>query len=127
MPYLFFFEWLAPLVVIFGIAFSIAAAVFGFLDWTSQVWLLLLVLLLATLGSVISILLDEISFTAYELSAIGPLFLATLLENFGYRQFVLVSNFMGLMAWLFQRPARGTAKYPGPFVKAWMPKLKDEA
>lgn len=125
MPYLFFFEWLAPVVVVFGIGFSIVAAVLGFLDWTSQLWLLLLVLLLATLGSVISILLDEISFTAYELSAIAPLFAATLLENFGYRQFVLVANFMGLIAWLFRRPARGSSKYPGLFVKAWRPKAEE--
>jgi cellulose synthase/poly-beta-1,6-N-acetylglucosamine synthase-like glycosyltransferase len=125
MPYLFFFEWLAPLVIVFGISFSVVAAVLGFIDWGSQAWLMLLVLLLATLGSVISILLDEMSFTAYDLTAIGPLFIATLLENFGYRQFVLVANFMGLMAWLFRRPARGSAKYPGLFVPTWRPKSED--
>lgn len=125
MPYLVFFEWLAPLVIVFGVSFMALGAVFKFLDWTSQVWLMVLVLLLAMLGSIIAILLDEISFTAYELSDVGPLFAATFLENFGYRQFVLIANFAGLLAWLFRRPIRGSKKYPGLFVKAWSPKARD--
>ena len=122
MPYFMFFEWLAPLMILFGVSFSIVGASVGFLDWTSQWWLLGLVFILAIMGSVISILLDEVSFTAYRLSEVWVLFVAAFLENFGYRQFVTIANFMGLMAWLFQRPIRGSTKYPGLFVKAWTPK-----
>ncbi len=125
MPYLVFFEWLAPLVIVFGVTFSVVCAALGYLDWASQWWLLGLVFILAILGSIIAILLDEISFTAYSASDVWKLFLAAFLENFGYRQIVTYANFMGLLAWLFHRPIRGSTKYPGLFVKAWEPKSRD--
>lgn len=121
MPYLFFFEWLAPLVVVFGIAFTIAGAWIGFLDWSSQWWLAALVFALALLGSLAAILLDELSYTSYRLKGIWELSIDALLENFGYRQFILVANFMGLLAWLFHAPVRGSKNTPGLFVKAWRP------
>jgi cellulose synthase/poly-beta-1,6-N-acetylglucosamine synthase-like glycosyltransferase len=122
MPYFFFFEWLAPLMIVVGVSFSVIGALVGFLDWTTQWWLLGLVFILAIMGSVISILLDEISFTAYRLSDVWSLFIAAFLENFGYRQFVTAANFAGLMAWLFRQPIRGSTKYPGFLVPAWTPK-----
>ncbi|GAC1390682.1 MAG: glycosyltransferase [Vulcanimicrobiaceae bacterium] len=123
MPYFFFFEWLAPLMIVIGVTFSLVGASLGFLDWNAQWWLLGLVFILAIMGSVISILLDEISFTAYRLSDVWTLFIAAFLENFGYRQFVTMANFAGLMAWLFHQPIRGSTKYPGFMVKAWTPKV----
>ena len=63
MPYLFFFEWLAPLVVLFGLGFLVVCACLGFLDWVSQLWLAGLVFVLALMGSVAAILLDELSYT----------------------------------------------------------------
>ena len=87
----------------------------------SQVWLLALVLMLAIFGSIVSILLDEISFAAYGLSEVWYLLVAALLENFGYRQFVMVANLAGFAAWLFRRPIGGSTKHPGLFVKAWRP------
>ncbi|MGC8486066.1 MAG: glycosyltransferase [Candidatus Baltobacteraceae bacterium] len=125
MPYLVFFEWLAPVVVIGGVLFSLLMAALGYLDWSTQWWLLSLVFVLAMFGSIISILLDEISFTAYRLSQVWVLFVAALLENFGYRQFVMVANLSGLLAWAFRRPVRGNTKYPGIFVAPWVPKRRD--
>jgi cellulose synthase/poly-beta-1,6-N-acetylglucosamine synthase-like glycosyltransferase len=128
MPYFVFFEWLAPLVIVFGLAFSIAGAVAGFLAWTAQWWLLGLVFTLATLGSLIGILLDEISYTAYRSRETGPLLVAALLENFGYRQFVALANLAGLLAWLFRLPpARGGVRYPGIFTEAWLPQQAEKA
>jgi cellulose synthase/poly-beta-1,6-N-acetylglucosamine synthase-like glycosyltransferase len=121
MPYLFFFEWLAPFVIVFGLAFMVAGAALGFMDWQSQWWLAGLVLILAMLGSLAAILLDEISYTSYGIGDTSVLFLDALLENFGYRQFVLAANFMGLMAWLFHARIRGSKATPGLFVKAWRP------
>ncbi|HUY11720.1 MAG TPA: glycosyltransferase [Candidatus Dormibacteraeota bacterium] len=125
MPYLVFFEWLAPVVVVGGVAFSLLMAALGYLDWETQWWLLALVFVLAMFGSIIGILLDEISFTAYRLSEVWVLFAAAFLENFGYRQFVLIANLSGLLAWLFHRPIRGNTKYPGFAVPAWVPKRRD--
>ena len=125
MPYLVFFEWLAPVVVIGGVLFSLLMAALGYLDWNTQWWLLGLVFVLAMFGSIISILLDEISFTAYRLSQVWVLFIAALLENFGYRQFVMVANLSGLLAWACRRPIRGNTKYPGIFVAPWVPKHRD--
>ncbi|MDE2481690.1 MAG: glycosyltransferase family 2 protein [bacterium] len=125
MPYLFIFEWLAPVVIVFGTIFTIVTAAVGIVDWAAQVWLLGLVFVLAIMSSVVSILLDEISFTAYRLSSVWALLVATVLENFGYRQFVLAANFMGLVAWLTHQPIRGSTKYPGFFVQAWTPKRRE--
>ena len=122
MPYFVFFEWLAPVMILFGVSFSIVGASMGFLDWATQWWLLALVFVLAIMGSVVSILLDEISFTAYRLSEVWVLFIAAFLENFGYRQFVTIANFAGMMAWLFRQPIRGSTKLPGIMVPAWSPK-----
>jgi cellulose synthase/poly-beta-1,6-N-acetylglucosamine synthase-like glycosyltransferase len=121
MPYFVFFEWLAPVIVVGGVAFSIVGAVLGFLDVRAQLWLLTLVLMLAMFGSVVSILLDEISFAAYGLSEVWDLLVAALIENFGYRQFVMVASLAGFAAWLFRRPIGGSTKHPGLFVKAWRP------
>jgi cellulose synthase/poly-beta-1,6-N-acetylglucosamine synthase-like glycosyltransferase len=118
LPYLVFFEWLAPLVVAFGICFGIAGIVFGFLDWYSQLILLGLVLTLAILISFVAILLDEISFTAYRLRDIWNLFLAAFLENFGYRQFVTFASLMGFINWAMRTPHRGR-RPPGMFVKPY--------
>ncbi|HZY99367.1 MAG TPA: glycosyltransferase [Candidatus Baltobacteraceae bacterium] len=118
LPYLVFFEWLAPLVVTFGILFGIAGIVFGFLDWYSQIVLLGLVLTLAILISFVAILLDEISFTAYRLRDIWNLFLAAFLENFGYRQFVSIASLVGFINWAMRTPHRGR-RPPGMFVKPY--------
>ena len=77
--------------------------------------------MLAIFGSIVSILLDEISFAAYGVSEVWYLLVAALLENFGYRQFVMVANLAGFAAWLFRRPIGGNSKHPGLFVKAWRP------
>jgi cellulose synthase/poly-beta-1,6-N-acetylglucosamine synthase-like glycosyltransferase len=119
MPYFVFFEWLAPVVVPIGVAFAVIGGVLHILDVRAQIWLLALVFMLAVFGSLVSILLDEISFAAYGLSDVWDLFVVALLENFGYRQFVLVANLAGFLAWLFRRPINGKANHPGPFVKAW--------
>ena len=121
VPYFVFFEWLAPAVVLFGVVFSIVGDVFGFLDVRAQIWLLGLMIMLAMFGSLVSILLDEISFAAYGLSEVWDLFFAALIENFGYRQFVMLASFSGFLAWLFRRPANGRKNHPGLFVKAWRP------
>lgn len=121
MPYLFFFEWLAPVVIVFGISFMAVCACLGFLDWSSQWWLACLVFALALLGSVAAILLDELSYTSYRLKGVWTLSIDALLENIGYRQLVLIANFVGLLAWLFHFPIRGSRKTPGLFVRAWRP------
>jgi cellulose synthase/poly-beta-1,6-N-acetylglucosamine synthase-like glycosyltransferase len=121
MPYLALVEWLAPLVVTFGLIFAAAGVWFHFLDWYAQIVLLGLVIVLALLNSIVTILLDEISFTAYPLRDVWTLFGTAILENFGYRQFVGFANLVGFFSWFFRRPYRGR-KPPGPFVKAYDPK-----
>lgn len=118
LPYLVFFEWLAPLVVTFGICFGIAGIVFGFLDWYSQLVLLGLVLTLAILISFVAILLDEISFTAYRLRDIWNLFLVAFLENFGYRQFISIASLVGIVTWVANTKVRGR-KPTSVFVKPY--------
>jgi cellulose synthase/poly-beta-1,6-N-acetylglucosamine synthase-like glycosyltransferase len=121
MPYFVFFEWLAPIVVPLGVVFAVVGGFLGILDIAAQLWLLALVFMLAMFGSIVSILLDEISYTSYGLSEVWDLFVVALLENFGFRQFVMLANLAGFMDWLFRRPIKGNDRFPGPFVKAWRP------
>ncbi len=79
-----------------------------------------LVLALALLNSILTILLDEISFTAYRLRDVWALLGTAFIEQFGYRQFVGLASLAGFASWMFRRPYRGR-RPPGPFVKAYDP------
>ncbi len=105
-------EWLAPAMVLFGIAFGIVAAYLGILSWYSQVVLLGLVFALALAVCTAAIVLDELSFHTYRARELLTLLAASLLEFFGYRQFVSLANLSGIWSWLVGKPLRGK---PGTF------------
>jgi cellulose synthase/poly-beta-1,6-N-acetylglucosamine synthase-like glycosyltransferase len=106
-PFLVLGEFLAPLMVIFGVIFSLVAAYFGFLWYGAQLILLMLVAALAILVSMGAILLDEISFKTYSPRELLILLVAAPLELFGFRAFITAASFVGFWHWLRSRPARG--------------------
>ena len=122
MPYLFFLEWLAPVIVPFGVLFAVFTWYIGVFDWKTNWWLLALVFVLATLSSIASVLLDELSYSAYRSRGAWKLFFIALVENFGYRQFVLIANLVGFCEWLFRVPGPRKRKHPGFFVASYAPK-----
>jgi cellulose synthase/poly-beta-1,6-N-acetylglucosamine synthase-like glycosyltransferase len=127
-PYLVVFELLAPAFVAFGFVLIVLGLAFGFLDLYAQVVLLALVIILAILMSLLSVLLNQVSYNVYGGRLNGPLVRALLLENFGYRQVVWLAGLAGMWAWFWRRPVRpgatadpGAARPPGAFVRAYRP------
>ncbi|HTJ28186.1 MAG TPA: glycosyltransferase [Candidatus Limnocylindria bacterium] len=120
IPFLFAFEWFAPVAVVLGITFGVFGYVQGFLSIWSQVVMLLLVLGLALLQSVGAIVLNELSFGAYRLGELARLLVSAVFENIGYRQFVMLANLSGLVMWLFRPRAQGR-DLVGPTVASYDP------
>jgi cellulose synthase/poly-beta-1,6-N-acetylglucosamine synthase-like glycosyltransferase len=123
LPFLFAFEWFSPLAVVLGIVFGLVGLGEGFLSIWSQVVMLLLVLGLALLQSVGAIVLNELSYGAYRMGDLARLLVSAVLENLGYRQFVMLANLSGLAMWVFQRRAQGR-RLIGPTVAPYDPAHK---
>ena len=100
-------EWMAPMMVVFGVCFGVMCAYLGFLSYFSQFVLLGLVFALCLIISLVAILLDELSFSTYRFHELLKLLAASMLEFFGYRQLVTVANLAGFGAWLTGRRIRG--------------------
>ena len=90
MPYFFVFEALAPAVELAGYVVTLAACLFGWLDWRFAELMFLTAVVYGALISVAAVVLEELSFRKYprlgdllRLSAYGAA------ENFGYRQLTL--------------------------------------
>jgi cellulose synthase/poly-beta-1,6-N-acetylglucosamine synthase-like glycosyltransferase len=127
-PYLIVFEWLAPVCVAFGLVSIVFGLAIGFLNLYAQVLLLTLVFIVAILMSLVSVLLDQVSYNVYGGRLSWPLFGALVLENLGYRQLVWLAGLAGIWAWFWRRPVRPGAaaaprapRPPGAFVRAYRP------
>jgi cellulose synthase/poly-beta-1,6-N-acetylglucosamine synthase-like glycosyltransferase len=117
LPYLILVEWLAPVFVAFGLVFSILGLIFGFLSIFAQVVLLALVLILGIQMSLVSVLIDQLSYNVYGGGLNWPLVSAVVLENFGYRQLVWLAGLTGMWSWFWRRPLRPGTTVPGDAVR----------
>ncbi len=103
-PFMVLFEWFEPLVMISGYLLTLLMAAFGIISFQAMVAYLVTVMGLGIMHSVNALLLEEISFHAYpKFWHAMVLFLAALLENFGYRQMNSLWRLMGLLQWMFRR------------------------
>lgn len=124
LPYLVVVEWIAPLMVLLGLAFGFIAAGLGFLSFTSQYILLALVLSLQLVVSAAALLLDELSFNTYDVRELFLLIGAAVFEPFGFRQLACLANFTGFMEWLTSRPIRGRRDVPSWNVTPYEPTVR---
>ena len=102
-PYMVLFEWLGPLIELAGYLWTLYAWWAGFLSASSLVLFACVSLGLGIALSVMSVLLEQISFQMY------PYFRQTLkltavafLENLGYRQLAAWWRLVGLYRWATQ-------------------------
>lgn len=103
-PFTMFFEGFGPVVEIAGYGFFVGGAIAGVLSVDAMLIFLLAAIGMGVLLSVSALLLEELSFHVYpHPGQIGLLFLAALVENFGYRQLNSVWRLVGLTRWLFGR------------------------
>lgn len=105
-PFMALFEWLGPLIEVFGYLFVTAGFFLGFVSFDVWLTLLLVAVSLGILLSVSAFLLEEISFHVYPKSKhVLFLLLGAVLENFGYRQLNSLWKVIGLYRWLVGKRA----------------------
>lgn len=107
LPFMTFFEWLSPVMVVFGYISIALGFVTGFLSDEEIAAFLFVEIGFGVLLSVSALLLlEEISFHIYpKPHHLFILFAVAVFENFGYRQINSVWRFIGLWQWAVERKA----------------------
>ena len=99
-PFMLIFECIGPIIEVLGYASMITLWVFGMVSVEAFVVFLFASVGLGVLLSVNAMFLEELSFHLYPRPRQQlKLFIAAILENFGYRQFNSLWRFMGLVRW----------------------------
>lgn len=100
LPFFILFEWLGPVVELFGYIFMAVAWWQGWVSWESFAIFLFVAIGLGILLSAFGLLLEEISFHLYpRASQLLTLAAVVVLENFGYRQMNSWWRLIGLYKW----------------------------
>ncbi|MYN05142.1 glycosyltransferase [Pseudoduganella sp. DS3] len=100
LPFFILFEWLGPVVELFGYAFMTVAWWQGWVSWESFAIFLFVAIGLGILLSAFGLLLEEISFHLYpRASQLLTLAAVVVVENFGYRQLNSWWRLIGLYKW----------------------------
>ncbi len=101
VPFYLVFELLGPTIEVAGYCFVVIAALMGWLAWPEAGIFLALALSLGLLLSISAIMLEEFSFPMYRRPRdLAMLYLAAIVENFGYRQLTVFWRLQGLIRWL---------------------------
>ncbi|MDB5098229.1 MAG: glycosyl transferase [Cyanobacteria bacterium RYN_339] len=107
MPFFVIFEWLGPLVETTGTLLMITGFLCGFVSTDAMAVFLLLAVGLGVMLSASALLMEEISFHIYpRFGQLLMLFLAVILENFGYRQLNAWWRLVGLYRWATGTPGQ---------------------
>jgi cellulose synthase/poly-beta-1,6-N-acetylglucosamine synthase-like glycosyltransferase len=97
LPYMWFFELLAPVIELLGYCTIILAAILGMLGRKFFLLFLLFGYAFATLISIGSVLLEEMTYRRYsKLREVARLLLYCLFEHFPYRQITMIWRLQGL-------------------------------
>jgi len=105
-PFMMFFEWLGPVVEVFGYIIITVGFATDFINLHTFLVLMGIAVGFGILLSVTALLLEEMSFHIYERPVeLFRLFLATIVENFGYRQLNSVWRLIGLVQWVVGKKA----------------------
>jgi cellulose synthase/poly-beta-1,6-N-acetylglucosamine synthase-like glycosyltransferase len=109
IPYHLIFEALAPIVEAGGYVVTLAALMFGWLDWRFAELFFLAAVVYGALISVAAVILEEVSFRRYpRLLDLLRLAMYGVLENFGYRQLTLWWRLRGSFDFMRGRAEWGT-------------------
>ena len=98
LPYFLFFEALGPLVELTGYAVTVVGLVFGLIDPHLAVLFFTVSLLFGVLLSMSAVVLEELTQRRYPRPAdLMRLFLGAVVENFGFRQLLMIWRTQGLI------------------------------
>jgi cellulose synthase/poly-beta-1,6-N-acetylglucosamine synthase-like glycosyltransferase len=101
LPYMWFFELLAPVVELTGYSTIILAALLGMLSHQFFLLFLLFGYAFATLISIGSVLLEELTYRRYNRARdVARLLLYCLFEHFPYRQITMIWRLQGIWQYL---------------------------
>jgi cellulose synthase/poly-beta-1,6-N-acetylglucosamine synthase-like glycosyltransferase len=113
-PYFWFMEGLGPVVEFFGYVAFAVAIIFG---WASAQFVLAFLLLAVFSGVALSLAavgLEELTFRRYRRSDdFAILLLLSIVENFGYRQYLAMARFKGVIMALLGRQSWGAMERKG--------------
>jgi cellulose synthase/poly-beta-1,6-N-acetylglucosamine synthase-like glycosyltransferase len=97
------FEWFGPIIEISGYIFFLLGFYFGVISSQAAITFLFLSVGFSLFVSIITIILEEISFRNYpKIMSVFILFLAALMENFGFRQLNTFWRLQGTLSWIFR-------------------------
>jgi cellulose synthase/poly-beta-1,6-N-acetylglucosamine synthase-like glycosyltransferase len=101
LPYMWIFEFFAPIIELLGYSTMILAALLGLLSRDFFVLFLLYGYAFATLISIGSVLLEEMTYRRYsDWREVARLLLYCLFEHFPYRQMTLIWRLQGIWQYL---------------------------
>lgn len=107
-PYWFVFEWAAPLLEAFGLMLFFLLAIVGLVNWSFFLLMMGLIFGFSITFSVLSLLIEEITYHNYKKKRDLLALLRTgLLEPFIYHPFVVYSAIMGNLDYLFGKSSWG--------------------
>ncbi len=107
-PYWFVFEWAAPLLEAFGLMLFFLLALVGLVNWSFFLLMMLLIFGFTVTFSVLSLLIEEITYHNYKRKRDLLALLRTgLIEPFIYHPFVVYSAVMGNLDYLFGKSSWG--------------------
>jgi cellulose synthase/poly-beta-1,6-N-acetylglucosamine synthase-like glycosyltransferase len=103
-PFIFIFEFLAPIIEVFGILFSIFLIVFGYVNWSFAPLILLYSYTFSVMISTVVIIWDQMTFKYYETSKeVWTLFFTALIEPFIYHPMILFFSLKGYYSYITSR------------------------
>jgi cellulose synthase/poly-beta-1,6-N-acetylglucosamine synthase-like glycosyltransferase len=100
-------EWLAPIWLLFGLAFAVVTAILGVFSWPLQLALIVAIFALSWLKMAMAFLLDEVSYRTHSPAEVWALFIAAIFEQLGYRQLLAWWSILGMLQFYARRPIRG--------------------
>lgn len=113
-PYFVIFEMLAPIIEFIGYIIFILSCILGIANISFAVLFLTVAVLYGIVLSVFSVILEEMSFRKYpKVKHLFILFLASILENFGYRQLTTWWRFQAMIQYLFGARSWGKMEKKG--------------
>lgn len=96
LPYYAIFELFGPVIEVLALVVTLVSLGMGLIDWEMAKLIFMAAILYGTVISIVSVLLEELSFRRYlRLFDVFKLLAAAVLENFGYRQLTTVWRLRG--------------------------------
>lgn len=108
LPYFFFFEWLGPVVEVFGYIFVIVCVIFGWLNVQVALMFFVIAILAGIAMSFMVVIIEQHTYRRYlGWRDMAWLCSSAVLENLGYRQYLAVIRLKAIISARFKAHSWG--------------------